>query len=72
MPTYNRRPYVKLAFGHFFWQEYPNKELIIVDDGTDSVEDLVIGLSGVRYIRLQQQPHCHWRQTKFGVPSRQG
>jgi glycosyltransferase involved in cell wall biosynthesis len=55
MPTYNRRPYVKLALGHFFSQDYPNKELIIVDDGTDSVEDLVVGLSGVRYIRLQRR-----------------
>jgi len=55
MPTYNRRPYVKLALGHFFSQDYPNKELIIVDDGTDSVEDLVIGLSRVRYIRLQRR-----------------
>jgi len=35
MPTYNRRPFLPLALRCFLDQDYPNKELIIVDDGED-------------------------------------
>jgi glycosyltransferase involved in cell wall biosynthesis len=52
MPTNNRRAFLSLALRHFLDQDYPNKELLIIDDGTDSVRDLTAGLPGVRYIRL--------------------
>jgi O-antigen biosynthesis protein len=52
MPTYNRRPFVPLALSYFESQDYPNKELIVLDDGSDPVGDLVEGLAGVRYLRL--------------------
>jgi O-antigen biosynthesis protein len=52
MPTYNRRPLVPLALRHFSSQDYPNKELVIVDDGTDPVGDLAADLPDVRYIRV--------------------
>lgn len=55
MPTFNRRPFITLALQHFIRQDYPNLELIIVDDGTDQVGDLVEGLRGVRYIRLHER-----------------
>src|SRR5579859_4875345 len=41
MPTYNRRQFVPQAISYFQRQDYPNKELIVVDDGTDPVADLV-------------------------------
>jgi len=52
MPTYNRRPYVAQAIRYFLRQNYPNAELIIVDDGTDSVQDLVPLHPHIRYLRL--------------------
>lgn len=35
MPTYNRRSFIGLSLKAFEAQDYPAKELIIVDDGTD-------------------------------------
>jgi glycosyltransferase involved in cell wall biosynthesis len=33
--TYNRRPYVKAAVASVLAQDYPDKEVIVVDDGSD-------------------------------------
>ena len=52
MPTFNRRGFVPLAVGNFLRQDYTHKELIVLDDGDDSVRDLVEGIAGVRYERL--------------------
>jgi glycosyltransferase involved in cell wall biosynthesis len=46
---------VPLAIRGFQAQEYPNKELIIVDDGEDAVRDLVPDDDRVRYIRLESR-----------------
>jgi glycosyltransferase involved in cell wall biosynthesis len=51
MPTADRRAYVPLALAAFAAQSYPNLELIVVDDGTDAVRDLMPGDPRVRYIR---------------------
>jgi glycosyltransferase involved in cell wall biosynthesis len=40
------------AIRYFLAQDYPNKELIILDDGVDPVDDLVPNDDGIRYIRL--------------------
>ena len=34
MPTYNRRHFAGKAIEYFLRQDYPNKQLVIVDDGT--------------------------------------
>jgi len=52
MPTHNRRAFIPRAITYFLRQDYPNKELIIVDDGTDAVGDLVPGDERIHYIRL--------------------
>ena len=52
MPTYNRRAFVPQALQYFLRQDYPNRELIIVDDGTDAIGDLTENLPRVRYLRL--------------------
>lgn len=54
MPTYDRRPFIPLALSCFHRQTYPNRELIIVDDGKDRIGDLVRDEPGVRYVRVHQ------------------
>lgn len=55
MPTYNRREFVPHAIHYFLRQDYPNKELIIIDDGTDIIEDLVPNDERILYFRLKQK-----------------
>jgi O-antigen biosynthesis protein len=52
MPTFDRRAFVPLALENFARQDYPNRELVIVDDGHEAVGDLAEGRPGVRYVRL--------------------
>jgi len=42
-PTFNRRPFIKTMFKCFLHQDYPMDliEWIIIDDGTDPIEDLI-------------------------------
>lgn len=55
MPTYNRRRFIPLALARFHEQSHPNRELIVVDDGTDAIVDMVAGIPGVRYLRLPRR-----------------
>ena len=50
-PTYNRRPFIKTMIKCFLHQTYPQEriEWIIIDDGTDSIQDLVDNISNVKY-----------------------
>ncbi len=52
MPTGNRRNFVRLALAGFQQQDYPARELIIVDDGLQPLSDLVAGPANVQYVRL--------------------
>lgn len=54
MPTYNRRRFVPRAIDYFLRQDYPNKELVIIDDGTDRVADLILADPRIRYFGLPQ------------------
>lgn len=55
MPTFNRRPFVRLALKYFLAQDYPNKELIVIDDGTDRVRDVIEGVANVHYVHLARR-----------------
>jgi hypothetical protein len=52
--TYNRRIFMPLAQYSYMIQSYPEHKLewVIVDDGDDSIEDTLIGIPNVKYIRL--------------------
>ena len=58
-PTFNRRPFIPIMFSCFKNQNYPKDrmEWIIVDDGTDSIEDLVIssGIEQIKYFRQEKK-----------------
>jgi len=55
MPTWNRRAFIPLALSRFREQTYPNRELIVVDDGEDRVEDLLRYQPAVRYLRSDRR-----------------
>lgn len=55
MPTYNRRAFVSRAIELFLRQDYPRKELIVVDDGSDCIRDLLPADARVRYLRLDHR-----------------
>jgi len=55
MPTAERRALVPQAIRHFLRQDYARRELIIVDDGSDSISDLVPNDERIRYTRLAQR-----------------
>jgi hypothetical protein len=55
MPTHNRRFFVPQAIRWFLRQDLAESELIVVDDGTDSVADLVPDDPRIRYIRLPER-----------------
>jgi glycosyltransferase involved in cell wall biosynthesis len=52
MPTYNRRPFVPHAIEYFLRQTYENRELTVVDDGTDAIKDLLPQDHRIRYVHL--------------------
>jgi hypothetical protein len=52
LPTYDRRGFLPHAIHYFLRQDYPNKELLIVDDGADAVGDLIPQHPCIRYLRL--------------------
>jgi glycosyltransferase involved in cell wall biosynthesis len=51
MPTYNRRNKIRLALNSYLAQDHQDRELIVVDDGDDSVKDLLHDIPGVIYYR---------------------
>jgi glycosyltransferase involved in cell wall biosynthesis len=55
MPTYNRRRFVGQAVWYFLRQDYPAKELIVLDDGEDAVADLIPEDDRIRYRRLERR-----------------
>jgi glycosyltransferase involved in cell wall biosynthesis len=54
MPTCNRRAFVPHAIRYFLQQDYANRELVIVDDGNDNVEDIIPADERIRYIRIEK------------------
>ncbi|MEX2593614.1 MAG: glycosyltransferase [Anditalea sp.] len=55
MPTYNRRKFIPFAIRYFLRQNYEHKELIIIDDGTDAIGDLIPEEASLRYYRLDKK-----------------
>jgi hypothetical protein len=52
MPTANRRHLLPLALRCFLQQDYPARELLIIDDGDDPIRDLLPEDPRIRYLRL--------------------
>jgi glycosyltransferase involved in cell wall biosynthesis len=56
-PTYNRRPFIPMIIKCFEQQNYPRDKMewIIIDDGTDKIEDLVKDIKGVKYFKYDEK-----------------
>ena len=56
-PTFNRRPFWEYTIKCFKHQNYPldRVEWIIIDDGTDLIEDLVCDISQVKYFKYKEK-----------------
>jgi glycosyltransferase involved in cell wall biosynthesis len=56
-PTFNRRLFIPQLLRYFGYQTYPAEklELVIYDDGTDPISDLVEGRDRVRYHRADKK-----------------
>jgi hypothetical protein len=58
-PTFNRRPFIQTMFQCFKNQTYPKEriEWIIVDDGTDKIDDLIraSGISQIKYVSVEKK-----------------
>ncbi|MAU36398.1 MAG: hypothetical protein CMD14_03390 [Flavobacteriales bacterium] len=56
-PTFNRRPFIPYTIKCIEKQDYPMDKIewIIIDDGTDKIEDLVKHLSYVKYFKYDKK-----------------
>ena len=56
-PTFNRRPFIPVMLKCFEHQTYPKDKIewIIIDDGTDKIEDLVTHIPQVRYLKYNEK-----------------
>lgn len=52
-PTFNRRPFIPYLIKCFNYQDYPKDKIewIIIDDGTDKIEDLIVNIPQVKYFK---------------------
>jgi predicted O-methyltransferase YrrM len=55
MPTADRRAFIPQAIRHFLRQDYPSRELIILDDGADNIAGLIPHDDRIRYLRLDRK-----------------
>lgn len=53
MPTADRPAFAARAIGYFLRQDYPRKELIVVDDGQHAIAAVLPEDPAIRYIRLE-------------------
>jgi Glycosyl transferase family 2 len=54
-PTYNRRPFIPAIIECVKRQTHKEYEWVVVDDGTDPIEDLLVDLQFVKYVRLPEK-----------------
>jgi glycosyltransferase involved in cell wall biosynthesis len=55
MPTRDRRSFVPRAIDQFLAQDYADRELIVLDDGPDSIADLVPADPRIRLVRCDRR-----------------
>ena len=73
-PTYNRRRFIPHMIACFLAQTYPQNrmELIILDDGSDKVKDLVeaSGLTNIVYIAEDEKMNIGMKRNKLNAAAK--
>jgi len=69
--TKDRPAFVRQALRYFSSQDYPAKELVVVDDGAESVEPLCRGVAGVTYLR-PNTPTSTGTKLNLGIEAARG
>lgn len=56
-PTFNRRPFIESLIKCFDHQDYPKDKMewIVIDDGTDKVEDMIANHPHVKYFKYEKK-----------------
>lgn len=68
IPTYNRAETVLYAIESALKQDYPNKQIIVIDDGsTDATEQLLKNHAGILYVRQSNQRQAAARNKGLSV-----
>src|SRR5271157_2458557 len=66
MPTFNRREFIPRAIRCFLQQDWPNRELVILDDGTDPVIDLIPNDPSIHYHRYGEKQCNAIKRNRLG------
>ncbi len=74
-PTYNRRKYIPALISHILRQTYPlaRMEWVILDDGTDPVEDLITPYKSritIQYIRSETKMNIGAKRNRLHAAAR--
>ena len=70
MPTADRAAFVPRALEYFERQSYPERELIVLDDGPEPIGHLVAGHPRVRYLRLDPRRSVGWKRNRACAEAR--
>jgi glycosyltransferase involved in cell wall biosynthesis len=74
-PTYNRRRFIPRLIRYILAQEYPHEriEWVILDDGTDPVEDLItpyMSKIAIQYIRVNEKLNIGAKRNRLHAAAR--
>jgi glycosyltransferase involved in cell wall biosynthesis len=67
MPTQNRREFIPRAIKCYLAQDWPEKELIVIDTGKDQVSDLFEGVPGAKYFFHTEERPAHLPSVPIGT-----
>jgi glycosyltransferase involved in cell wall biosynthesis len=70
MPTADRRHFVARSIPLFLRQDYPHRELIVVDDGADPVADLIPADPRIRYLRPEVRQSIGAKRNRAAAAAR--
>ncbi len=74
-PTYNRRRFIPKLISYILAQEYPRErmEWVVLDDGTDAVEDLIAPYMSqltIQYIRVTEKLNIGAKRNRLHAAAR--
>ena len=58
------------AIDCFLNQDYANRELIVIDDGTDPIEDVLLPDPRLRWVRLESRQTIGAKRNAARIPLR--